>query len=121
MIKKAGALLITLSFLVLGPLACTSPMHKSVSKVKVGMEKDQVLDILGSPKMTREYKGKQQWKYIYYKNDIRRSKVVTFHFGEVVSIGKVKTREALLRQAEAANSLDEYTRKIKEYKDAQIN
>ena len=94
-------------------------MHKAVYEVKPGMDKSQVLDILGNPKFTKRQDGKDTWRYIYFKNNTKISKSYTFHLGHIDKIGATKVKPVLLDQAMAATDMNEYERKIKLYQQAQ--
>jgi len=67
--------------------ACQTSMLSQFESIKPGMEKDDVLDIMGSPSQTQRFHGKDRWYYIFYDNRIRFEKEVQFFEGNAVYIG----------------------------------
>ncbi|MGZ3781617.1 MAG: outer membrane protein assembly factor BamE domain-containing protein [Pseudobdellovibrionaceae bacterium] len=64
-------------------------MLKQFSEIKPGMEKAEILDIVGSPQSTQRFHGKDRWSYIFYDNYIRVEKEVHFFNGSAVYVGDV--------------------------------
>ncbi|MEN0057887.1 MAG: outer membrane protein assembly factor BamE [Bdellovibrio sp.] len=73
--------------------ACQTSMLKQFEKVKAGMEKDDVLDIMGSPQRTQRFHGKDRWTYIFYDDRIRFEKEIQFFEGNAVYIGEISQPE----------------------------
>ncbi|WP_413559490.1 outer membrane protein assembly factor BamE [Bdellovibrio sp. HCB209] len=69
--------------------ACQTSMVKQFESLKPGMEKDDVLDRMGSPNQTQRVSGKDRWYYNFYDNRIRFNKEVQFVDGMAVYIGEV--------------------------------
>lgn len=67
--------------------ACQTSMVKQFSKVQPGMEKDDVLEIMGSPSQSRRFHGKDRWSYVFYEDRIRFEKEVHFFEGKAIYIG----------------------------------
>lgn len=63
-------------------------MLKEFDKVAGGMEKDDVLDMMGSPTATLRRSGKDRWFYVFYEDKIRFEKEVQFFEGKVVYKGE---------------------------------
>ena len=78
---------IPLTVLFLGLTACQTSMVKQFDKVKLGMEKDDILDIMGSPSQTQRFHGKDRWRYVFYDKRIRFEKEVHFFEGNAVYVG----------------------------------
>lgn len=68
--------------------ACQTSMVKQFSEVKPGMEKDDVLHLMGSPNRTQRFHGKDRWTYIFYDDRIRFEKEIQFFEGNAVYIGE---------------------------------
>lgn len=66
---------------------CQTSMQKQFSKIKPGMEKDDVLDLMGSPNQTQRFHGKDRWYYTFYDKRIRFDKEVHFFKGNAIYIG----------------------------------
>lgn len=69
--------------------ACQTSMLKQYSKVKAGMEKDDILDIMGSPQRTQRFHGKDRWTYVFYDERIRFEKEVHFFENNAIYVGDV--------------------------------
>jgi outer membrane protein assembly factor BamE len=64
-------------------------MLKQFESIKPGMEKDDVLELMGSPNQTQRVSGKDRWYYTFYDNRIRFQKEVQFVDGTAMYIGEV--------------------------------
>lgn len=64
-------------------------MLRSFNSLSPGMEKDDVLDIMGSPKTTLRREGKDRWLYVFYDDKIRFEKEVQFYEGKAVYVGEI--------------------------------
>lgn len=69
--------------------ACQTSMLNQYSKVKAGMEKDDVLDIMGSPQRTQRFHGKDRWTYVFYDQRMRFEKEVHFFENNAIYVGDV--------------------------------
>jgi outer membrane protein assembly factor BamE (lipoprotein component of BamABCDE complex) len=57
------------------------------NEVEPGMEKHDVLEIMGNPKYTRRYQGVDRWGYIFYEEGRRFERQVHFREGVVTYRG----------------------------------
>lgn len=64
-------------------------MVKQFDEIKPGMEKAQVLALLGSPNQTQRSHGKDRWFYNFYDSQIRFQKEVQFFEGSAVYVGEL--------------------------------
>lgn len=78
-------LLLSLIFLILP--ACQSKPIRQFEKIKPGMEKVEVLDLMGSPTAVTRFHGKDRWIYIFYDKDARQEKEIHFEGGSAVYVG----------------------------------
>jgi outer membrane protein assembly factor BamE len=62
-------------------------MVRQFDKLKPGMEKDDVLDIMGTPTQTQRFHGKDRWQYVFYDKRIRFEKEIQFFEGNAIYIG----------------------------------
>ena len=69
--------------------ACQTSMVKQWESIKPGMEKNDVLALMGSPNQTQRFHGKDRWFYNFYDSQIRFQKEVQFFEGNAVYIGEV--------------------------------
>lgn len=67
--------------------ACQSSPLKDFAQVKPGMEKNDVLDVMGNPSRTQRFHGKDRWTYIFYDQRIRFEKEIQFFEGNAIYIG----------------------------------
>ncbi|MNJ93419.1 Outer membrane protein assembly factor BamE [compost metagenome] len=67
--------------------ACQTSMVKQFDRLKPGMEKDDVLDLMGSPDQTQRFHGKDRWYYVFYDKRTRFEKEVHFFKGNAIYIG----------------------------------
>lgn len=87
MLRKLGLFFLVLfGFALMG---CQTSMLKQFGKLKPGMEKDDVLGIMGSPNSTTRSKGKDRWTYVIYDDRIRFEKEVQFFEGNAIYVGEV--------------------------------
>ncbi|UYL10333.1 outer membrane protein assembly factor BamE [Bdellovibrio sp. SKB1291214] len=98
--------------------ACQTSMLKQFESIKPGMEKDDVLDLMGSPNQTQRVSGKDRWYYTFYDKRIRFQKEVQFVDNTAIYIGEVyqppadQTAVAVdARNEERNKSLDEQAKK----------
>lgn len=78
-----GLIWIFLSSLV----ACQSSPLNRFGDLKKGMEKVQVVDLLGSPKSTQRWQGKDRWLYEFTTSERLVEKEVHFQDGQLVYAG----------------------------------
>lgn len=68
-------------------VACQTSMIRSFDKVQNGMDKHQVLQLLGTPKATTRLHGRDRWLYRFYDDGVRYDKEVHFDDELVVYSG----------------------------------
>jgi outer membrane protein assembly factor BamE len=85
---KFNSSLFTIFALSLFFTACqTSPLRTFDSEVKVGMDKNNVLAVMGTPNTSGRFHGKDRWIYVMYEDDVRFRKEVHFEDGHAVYVG----------------------------------
>lgn len=114
----------SMPFIRLGALAlvclmagCATSLKENIGKVRVGMEKDQVLDLLGGPMRTRRVQGQDRWTYVYYENQNQHQTEFRFRHGQVVKIAKVPARPQLKEELRDAATPAEYRTRVNERKE----
>lgn len=90
--------------------ACQTSMLKQFGEVKPGMEKDDVLDLMGSPSRTQRYHGKDRWTYVFYDDRIRFEKEVQFFNGNAIYVGDISQPE-VTKTAMAVDAINEQKNK----------
>ncbi|WP_413289722.1 outer membrane protein assembly factor BamE [Bdellovibrio sp. HCB337] len=91
------------SFLLLG---CQTNMLKAYQKVTPGMEKDDVLEVMGSPQRTQRFHGKDRWTYVFYEDRVRYEKEVQFFEGNAIYVGEPWQPEVTAAQVDAKNEAE---------------
>lgn len=105
--------------------ACQTNMTRQFEKVHSGMEKNDVLELMGSPQRSQRFHGKDRWTYILYEDNKRSEKEVHFDNGVAVYVGDTWKPEAE-KSAEAVDAKNEKTnveldKLVKEEKDQARN
>jgi outer membrane protein assembly factor BamE len=76
-------------FFLIALTGCQSnPVRHFDNNVKVGMEKFQVLEVMGTPWATTRLHGKDRWIYVIYDDGIRKEREVHFENGNAVFVGE---------------------------------
>ena len=83
-----GLKLILMIGFILSLTACQTSQLKQYQQLHLGMEKHDVLEIMGSPYKTSRASDQDRWTYIFYDNQIRNEKEVHFFEGTAVYIGE---------------------------------
>jgi outer membrane protein assembly factor BamE len=83
--KLLRACLLTTTYLSL--TACQASPLSDFANIKPGMEKNDVLETMGSPRRTQRFHGKDRWTYVFYDKQIRFEKEVQFFEGNAIYIG----------------------------------
>lgn len=84
-------------------LGCQTNMLKAYQKLTPGMEKDDVLEVMGSPQRTQRFHGKDRWTYIFYEDRVRYEKEIQFFEGNAVYVGEPWQPEVSAAQVDAKN------------------
>lgn len=92
-----------LLILSLGLMGCQTNQLKQFDKVKVGMDKGDVLGLMGSPQKTLRWHGMDRWSYQFWQDDQFYNKEV--HFNESVSkyVGEAFKPEVSAEQQDQIN------------------
>lgn len=65
-------------------------MYKRLDQLTTGMEKDEVLDKVGSPNISEFRFGKHEWIYLYYKDDVQMAKKLWIENKVLIKIEDLK-------------------------------
>ncbi|MCK6598611.1 MAG: outer membrane protein assembly factor BamE [Bdellovibrionaceae bacterium] len=76
--------------------ACQTNMIKEFNDLKVGYDKHQVIEKIGSPRHMLRMSGEDRWYYMFYNDDQRFQKEVHFKDGLVIYFGDKKIPQAEL-------------------------
>ncbi|MCB0347802.1 MAG: hypothetical protein KDD37_03160 [Bdellovibrionales bacterium] len=89
--------IISILFLLLSLSACGSLPYKDFDNIKVGMDKSDVTEEIGSPLHVRQNKQPHVWIYRFYdedKNEVFRE--IRFEKGKVIYAGPQVSKEKIL-------------------------
>lgn len=82
-----GKLRLLFGALLLVVLGCQTNMKRAFEELKVGMDKDQVLEAIGGPRAVTRFHGKDRWFIVYYNEGFRYEKEIHFTNGLATYIG----------------------------------
>lgn len=86
--------LVTVLFCLILPIAaCSTNPYKNFKDVKIGMDKTDVLDEVGSPRESYRHYGRDVWVYTFYLDKKMLIKQIEFESGRVVYAGDHKKRK----------------------------
>ncbi len=71
-------------------LGCQTNQLKQYEQVKVGMDKGQVLELMGSPQKTSRLKGQDRWTYVFYEKGSEYQKEMLFDAGKSTYVGDIQ-------------------------------
>lgn len=94
-------------------IGCQTSMYQQFEQVNVGMDKDDVLQIMGSPQRTQRWRGKDRWTFVFYEDRIRFEKEVQFHEGIATYVGYIWQPP----KEESAEYIDQKNKERSEYLD----
>lgn len=92
--------------------SCVTPKEKLVSRIQVGMLKDEVLEVAGNPTTFARYKGKDRWIYRVVKGSDITTTEVHFLSGKAVYVGPPQTPALSAEEQDKYNEI--YNRKQNE-------
>lgn len=101
-----------LCFFVVFTAACQSMPSKQFTKLKTGMDKDDVLQIMGSPDRTQRWQGMDRWTYKVWESDTSELKEVHFSEGIAVYVGEFVKPEISADEQDKIN--EESNQKLEE-------
>jgi len=91
--------------------ACATPQYKLMSRLKTGMDKTDVLELLGSPNHSRYSHGQHEWVYVYEKGPQQMAKILYFKKGVLTSFKDYDLHSNEVSPA-AAETMKEYEKSV---------
>lgn len=104
---KLISLKVFVSVIFLFTLSCASPQKSNQQRVSVGMDKDQVLQVLGNPSRSKRVSGSDRWSYDEYVDGSKQVLQVYFQNGRVRFVGTDEAFEKSLLTPNAKKSQDQ--------------
>ena len=101
---------LSLIWVVLAAVGCSSPTKDIRQRVSKGMDKDEVLQELGNPSRSKRVRGADRWSYDQYKEDVKTTTHVYFKSGKVTDI---------IRDDQLVKQLKELSEQKKNYREKQ--
>lgn len=83
-----GKSLLALAFVLISLSGCQTNLKKAFDEVKIGMDKDQVLDTIGGPRAVTRFHGKDRWFIMFYQDDVRYEREIHFSNGIADYVGE---------------------------------
>jgi outer membrane protein assembly factor BamE (lipoprotein component of BamABCDE complex) len=88
-------------------LGCSSSSaHDDFAEIKAGMDKAQVLEVMGSPRQNTRRDGRDEWNYVFCEGGRRQSGHVVFEKGEVVEVSGPYPLQLTEKLKEAASTTE---------------
>lgn len=106
MLRKLALPIVSVVMIAWVTSACQTNMIRQFDEIKPGMEKAEVLALMGSPNQTIRAHGKDRWFYNFYENRIRFEKEVQFFEGNAVYVGE-RWQPPVTQSAAAQDALNE--------------
>lgn len=75
------------AFLLLTIVSCSTPKHQALRKIEVGMDKAEVLDLVGNPSRISRQHGQDRWAYEVSDRSSSETTYIYFADGRVTYIG----------------------------------
>jgi hypothetical protein len=104
-----------LVFLTLCLAGCAASVPRDLDSVRVGMDKDRVLEVVGNPNHTYRAEQADHWVYTYFNGDHEMRREIIFDEGKVVKISHPLAREDWVKELERTGSMEEYEQKVREH------
>jgi outer membrane protein assembly factor BamE len=88
-------------------VGCATTPQEQWQKVKVGMYKDEVLEIMDSPQRTQRWHGLDRWTYVYFDKSSpeRQYKEVHFQEGKANYVGEFYKPQISAEDQDTANEV----------------
>jgi outer membrane protein assembly factor BamE len=118
----SNLILLTLAILAyLFCLGCSSTPTVQFSEIKMGMDKDQVLQAVGNPYRTEKGAVKEKWGYRYYEGKNKEKEIlkfIEFINGRVANFGddelEMKRLEQLRENEIKRKAIDQKLKKVED-------
>ncbi len=83
-----GKALLAFTLFIFGLSGCQTNMKKAFEEIKPGMDKAQVLEIIGGPRAVTRFHGKDRWFIMFYNEGVRYEREVHFLNGVADYVGE---------------------------------
>jgi outer membrane protein assembly factor BamE (lipoprotein component of BamABCDE complex) len=93
--------------------ACASSPKANLQKLRVGMDKDEVLQAAGDPKRTFRANSEDHWIYIYFEGDEEWRRQIDFRDGKVILVGRAIPKKNWQSELEATGTMEEFESKAR--------
>lgn len=88
---------------------CTT-FSQSMDRIKAGMDKDEVLSRIGSPKRTFRENGLDNWTYLFFEDNKEWRRDVVFENGKVIRVTRatISQKSSFHLELENTNTPEEF-------------
>lgn len=103
--------------------ACATTNYENFGQLEKGMDKDQVLHLVGNPKRTDRTNSIEKWSYRYFTGDnqeVENLKFVKFSNGKVIEFGNDTEETERLSDLSKSAERKEAKRKKKQAVDKKV-
>ena len=92
---------------ILVVVGCSS-ISTNLKQVRAGMDKSEVLQIVGNPKFTFRENSQDHWAYFYSSGSQEWRRDVVFENGKVIRVTKPAGKEKWQKDIESSKTMEEY-------------
>jgi outer membrane protein assembly factor BamE (lipoprotein component of BamABCDE complex) len=85
-----------------------STISESMQHVRTGMDKAEVLNILGDPKFTYRENSQDHWAYFYNANNQEWRRDIVFENGKVIRVTKPTSGKNKSQKLESSENMEEF-------------
>ena len=86
-------------------VGCASTPASDFARVKPGMDKSEVLGVMGDPTYKVRRKGQDRWTWVYFDKNTKQESEVHFDNGNAVYVGAKAKPEVSAEDRDKANEL----------------
>lgn len=87
--------------------SCTS-IQQDLQQVRAGMEKGQVLQIVGNPKFTFRENSQDHWAYFYESGGQEWRRDIVFENGKVIRVTRPAAKDKWQKELEGSTTMEEF-------------
>lgn len=96
--------------------SCALTPYEGSQKLKVGLDKDEVLELMGSPNTSDRKNGLDEWVYVFYHEKKEYRKLLVFENGLLKSFADDLRDTPEMKALQKAENMQQYEKAAKKVK-----
>lgn len=93
---------------IVSAVGCSS-ISQNLQQIRAGMDKGEVLNILGNPKFTYRENSQDHWAYFYESNNSEWRRDIVFENGKVIRVTKPTSgKNKAQHEIESSQNMEEF-------------